>query len=158
MIYSWIIGGLAALDLAVKAEIEAEEVDTFPRDLPAARGWIRLHRNHNSGFPFGVLRRRPDLVKGLPLMVVSALIGALAALSLRKGALLEKLGLAVTIGGALSNTYDRLVRGYVVDYFTIEWKKLRQVVFNLGDLFIFVGALLVLAGRCVDAVRQKKGK
>ena len=30
------------------------------------------------------------------------------------------------MGGALSNLYDRVMRGYVVDYFTIEWKSLKK--------------------------------
>ena len=52
MIYGWIIGGLAALDLGVKSVVEGQEDDTFPRDLPSAKGFIKLHKNHNSGFPF----------------------------------------------------------------------------------------------------------
>ena len=31
MIYGWIIGGLAALDLGVKSVVEGQEDDTFPR-------------------------------------------------------------------------------------------------------------------------------
>ena len=54
--YEWIIGSLAVLDQAVKKEIEREEDAAFPRDLPCARGWIRIHKNHNPGFPFGVMK------------------------------------------------------------------------------------------------------
>ena len=64
MIYGWIIGGLAALDLGVKSVVEGQEDDTFPRDLPSAKGFIKLHKNHNSGFPFGFMKERPELVKG----------------------------------------------------------------------------------------------
>ena len=77
MIYGWIIGGLAALDLGVKSVVEGQEDDTFPRDLPSAKGFIKLHKNHNSGFPFGFMKERPELVKGIPLMVISAMAGAL---------------------------------------------------------------------------------
>lgn len=66
------------------------------------------------------------------------------------------------MGGALSNLYDRVVRGYVVDYFTIEWKFLKKVVFNLGDMFVFLGsAVFVLAqavGSLEDAGVKKKKK
>ena len=54
--YGWLIGGLTALDLGIKQVIEDQEDETFPRDLPCAKGWIRLYKNHNSGFPFGVLK------------------------------------------------------------------------------------------------------
>ena len=109
--YGWLIGGLAALDLGIKQVVEDQEDETFPRDLPCAKGWIKLYRNHNSGFPFGFMKQRPELVRGIPLMVVSALVGALAALLDRREALVEKIGLAVTIGGAISNLYDRIFRG-----------------------------------------------
>ena len=33
MIYGWIIGGLAALDLGVKSVVEGQEDETFPREL-----------------------------------------------------------------------------------------------------------------------------
>lgn len=156
MIYGWLIGGLGLLDFGVKEVIEAQEDETFPRDLPCARGWIRLYKNHNSGFPFGFLEKRPQLVKGVPLMVVSALAGALAALMDNKDALLERLGLAIAIGGAISNIYDRLVRGYVVDYFSIRWKGLKNVVFNLGDIFIFLGGSLVAAAQVIKSLKGMK--
>ena len=88
-------------------------------------------------------------------MMTSALAGALAALSGRREGLAEKLGLAVALGGAVSNTWDRMVRGYVVDYFSIRWKGLKKVVFNLGDFFIFLGALMILAGQMVREFREK---
>ena len=83
--YEWIIGSLAVLDQAVKKEIEREEDAAFPRDLPCARGWIRIHKNHNPGFPFGVMKENPDLVKGIPALTASAVLGALGMLLLRKG-------------------------------------------------------------------------
>ena len=151
-----------ALDLGVKSVVEGQEDDTFPRDLPSAKGFIKLHKNHNSGFPFGFMKERPELVKGIPLMVISAMAGALAAMMQDKGKTGEKLGLSLVMGGALSNLYDRVVRGYVVDYFTIEWKFLKKVVFNLGDMFVFLGsAVFVLAqavGSLEDAGVKKKKK
>ena len=57
----------------------------------------------------------------------------------------RKLGLTMVLGGALSNTYDRVFRGYVVDYFSfnVKWKKLSSVIFNIADLFIFIGSLMM---------------
>ena len=80
----------------------------------------------------------------LPLSVICGLAGYLAALLPQKGKKVQKLGIAMILGGALSNLYDRLVRRYVVDYFSIQWKKLKDVVFNLGDIFVFAGSLILL--------------
>lgn len=153
MIYGWIIGGLAALDLGIKSVVENQEDDTFPRELPSSKGLIKLHKNHNAGFPFGFMKERPELVKGIPIMVVSALAGALCALLQDKGKTAQKAGIAMVIGGALSNLYDRVVRGYVVDYFTIEKDPLKKVVFNLGDMFVFLGSAVIVLEQ---AVREMK--
>ena len=95
MKYTWIVLALAGLDQGIKQNIEDQEDQTLPRDLPCAKGWIRLHKNHNAGFPFGVMKNRPQLVQTIPLMMTSALAGALAALSGRREGLAEKLGLAM---------------------------------------------------------------
>ena len=153
MIYGWLIAGLAALDLGIKAEVESEETETFPRELPNSKGLIVLHKNHNKGFPFGFLERHPEVVRALPLSVAAFFTGALTAILDRKDAIGEKVGLSFIIGGAISNLYDRWVRGYVVDYFSIQkGNRLKGVVFNLGDIFIFIGSFLILAAQVVKTI------
>ena len=154
MKYTWIVLALAGLDQGIKQNIEDQEDQTLPRDLPCAKGWIRLHKNHNAGFPFGVMKNRPQLVQTIPLMMTSALAGALAALSGRREGLAEKLGLAVALGGAVSNTWDRMVRGYVVDYFSINLRRLKKVIFNLGDVFILLGGGVLLLHEALESAAE----
>lgn len=154
MIYGWIAGGLAALDLGIKSVVENQEDDTFPRELPSFRGMVKLHKNHNAGFPFGFMKERPELVRTIPLAVISALAGALCALLQDKGKIVQKTGLAVIIGGALSNLYDRVIRGYVVDYFSVEWSPLKKVVFNLGDMCVFLGSAVIVAEQAAKSLFQ----
>lgn len=40
MILPWLTGGIAALDLFIKDEIEREGEEEFPRDLPGTKGLI----------------------------------------------------------------------------------------------------------------------
>ena len=55
----------------------------------------------------------------------------------------KKVAAAFMLAGAISNTYDRMKREYVVDYIGVKTKckKLNQITFNLADIFIFVGAV-----------------
>ena len=48
---------------------------------------------------------------------------------------------------------DKKKCGYVVDYFSIQWKQLKKVVFNLGDIFIFAGSALFAAVQLVEEIR-----
>ena len=76
----------------------------------------------------------------------------------RKDSAVERIGLAVTIGGALSNLYDRIFRGYVVDYFSIEWDRLKKVVFNLGDMFVFLGSAVIVAEQVAVSLAETAKK
>ena len=66
-----------------------------------------------------------------------------------KGSRGLKLGLALILGGGASNLCDRLTKGHVVDYFSFKsrFPRLQRIIFNLSDLFIFLGALLVAVFR-----------
>lgn len=146
---------ILVLDLGIKDTIEEADGSAFPKELEGTGGWIMLYKNHNDGFPFGFLRNRPELVKNVPLVITSAVAGIFLWLCQRKGNTVEKIGFAMILGGALSNLYDRMVRHYVVDYFSIQWKGLKKVVFNLGDMFIFLGTGLMFL---MELIRTIKGE
>lgn len=75
----------------------------------------------------------------LPLAVISGLAGFLAA-TFRERKNRTEIRHCCILGGAVSNLYDRMIRHYVVDYFSIQCGKLKKVVFNLGDIFVFLGS------------------
>ena len=145
---------LAFLDLSIKNHIEAQENEKFPRELEGTNGKIKLYKNHNSGFSFGVLEKYPRLVELVPLCMTSGLAGAWFWLMGRKGRLLEKTAMTLTLAGGASNLYDRMKRGYVVDYFSLQWSCLKKVVFNLGDIFILAGAALLMISEFVESFRN----
>lgn len=103
--------------------------------------------------------RNQHLVALLSLVFSAFVTGIFAATLGRKGKGLLKTGLALMLGGAYSNTYDRLARKYVVDYFSIHLvdpqkcgsrllrkidDKFSSIVFNLGDFGIIIGAMLLV--------------
>lgn len=155
MIFIGVIAVLAILDLSIKKCIEEREESDFPKELKGSKGRILLYKNHNPGFSFGYLKTRPDLVQMIPLAVASFISGMLACLLQRKGRTVEKAGLAIALGGAVSNLYDRLFRQYVVDYFSLQYGKFKKVVFNLGDFFIFIGAGILLVAEIVRTIKEK---
>ena len=52
------------------------------------------------------------------------------------------IGLLLILLGALSNFFDRLAYGYVIDYFYLK----NFTIFNLADASISGGAILALIG------------
>lgn len=140
------VPGIFLGDLWIKNRIEGMPEEEFLRSR--RHGFIVVRRHHNRGamLNFGENHRRTVTAAAL---AVTGLLTVVFLLSLgHKGRGLLKAGLSLLLGGAFSNAYDRLKRGYVVDYFSIDlgWKPLRRIVFNLSDFCIMIGAMLVAIG------------
>lgn len=143
-------------DLGIKDIIESRPDTAFPKEIEKTGGMVVLRKSHNPGLPMGFLSGYPELVLQIPAAVTCAAAGIFAWLLPRKGNCAQKLGLAMIIGGSGSNLYDRFVRGYVVDYLNVRWKRLREVVFNLADVCILLGAFLFTAGELIAEFHDKK--
>lgn len=59
---------------------------------------------------------------------------------------LESLALALVLGGALGNLYDRATLGYVVDFLVVHYEHYYWPAFNIADSAIVAGAGLLLIG------------
>ena len=96
-------------------------------------------------------------MRGVPLAVISCLSGFLLCLMQNRGHKGQKAGLVLVLAGGISNLYDRCVRRYVVDYANLRFGFLKKVVFNLGDLFVLAGTvLLMILQLSGDWQRQKE--
>lgn len=61
--------------------------------------------------------------------------------------------LALVLGGALGNLYDRMVLGHVVDFILVHWQhRWRFPAFNIADSAITVGAVML----ALDMFRSSK--
>lgn len=136
------------------AKEQTEERFCIGEEKELAGGRIVWRRVENRGFALDLLDERPKIVRNGSLAAV--LLGGIYGCGtfLRRGHLTEKMGAALVLGGGLSNLYDRLMRGYVVDYigFRTKWKKLTGITYNFGDLFIFSGMGMLLG----SFMKQKK--
>jgi signal peptidase II len=59
------------------------------------------------------------------------------------------------IGGALGNVIDRLRIGAVVDYLDFHWLGWHWPAFNFADVFVVVGAALLLLASMVERKAQR---
>ena len=96
----------------------------------------------NTGISYGLLDGMPAWVLGAVMMVA---IVALAIWWLRADSSLLRLGLALCIGGALSNALDRLIYGAVADFFHFHWGTWSFYIFNIADVAITAGVILLIA-------------
>lgn len=145
MIYLLIAAGVFLLDFFIKRHIDK----TYDENLPHPRlgGRIIIKKYYNSGAAFNLLSHFPRAIRAIHTCAVAA-VGIAYYLTLRtSGRPLAKTGLSLLFGGGMSNLYDRYTKGHVVDYFRLNLGpgRLRRIVFNLSDFFVFFGALLAAA-------------
>ena len=57
---------------------------------------------------------------------------------------LEALALALILGGAIGNLYDRVALGYVVDFIVLHYEHYYWPAFNIADCGISIGAALLI--------------
>lgn len=85
------------------------------------------------------------------IAVIASLVILVWLLRGRDGPMVA-LALALILGGALGNLWDRIVHGHVVDFLDFHWAGWHFPAFNVADMGISVGAALIildmfLAGR-----------
>ena len=56
----------------------------------------------------------------------------------------QRLAFGLLLGGALGNLLDRLARGAVVDWIDVRWQSFYWPAFNVADIAITLGAVLIL--------------
>lgn len=148
-----IFAGIAVLifcaDWYMKMLAEKHLEDDVVRE--AAGGWLLLRKLHNQGIALGKLSDKPRAVLWTTAAVAGTLLLSFTALLHTDGQKMLKAGYAMLLGGGLNNLADRKKNGYVRDYFSfnVRWKKLQRLVFNLSDIFIFLGAALMVIGELV---------
>lgn len=141
-----ILAGIFWGDFLLKNYIEKHVGEREEREICHGKFLIRRHHNRGMMLNAGQERRRLVAVMSLAFTAVLTLI-FIVSLGHRGNNLL-RFGLSLLLGGAFSNTYDRLRRGYVVDYlsFPVKWQGFRKIVFNCSDFCIIIGALISALG------------
>jgi signal peptidase II len=64
------------------------------------------------------------------------------------------MGLALCLGGALSNALDRALYGAVADFFHFHWGTASFYIFNLADAAITLGVVLLF----IDMARSRRDR
>jgi signal peptidase II len=111
-------------------------------------GFFQLTHTENTGAAFSLFADSPAPWKTAMLIAFSGIALVVVSLLLWKNHhahLSTGIGLALIMGGALGNLWDRVARGRVVDFLLLYYKRYQWPVFNLADSAIVIGAgLLVL--------------
>lgn len=132
------------IDRMIKFHIDKELELDEPKEI--CGGKVILRKYYNKGAAFGVCASSPRFlaaVQGTLLASAAVCYGLLWKQGGKNGL---KVSLGMLLGGGLGNFYDRIAYQYVIDYasFPVPFPRLRRLVFNVADFFIFAGAILTV--------------
>ena len=106
----------------------------------------------NRGAAFGILQDRRIFFIILTLAIVCALVYYFLK-NYKTNPKVLNIALAMIISGAIGNFYDRLFQGYVVDF--IEFAFVNFPVFNIADIFVTIGSILLIIYMIVAEESEK---
>jgi signal peptidase II len=139
----WVV--IAALvlvgDQATKTVVER----SIPQytTIPIIPRFFNLIHTSNAGAAFGLFSDSPAPWKTALLVVVSSALLAVVIVLMWRSHQLRRgtgVGFALILGGALSNLFDRIRVGRVVDFLDVYYGSYHWPTFNLADSAIVVGA------------------
>ena len=120
-------------------------------DLPLT-SFASLVLAFNRGAAFSFLAGADGWQRWLFALIAVAACAVMAWLLWRGGRALFCAGLALIIGGALGNLYDRMTLGHVVDFILLHYRGWYYPAFNVADSAITVGAAALI----LDAFRERR--
>ena len=137
--------GILALDQLTK-QVVRTSIELYDA-IEVIPGFLNLVHVRNTGAAFGFLSsvsiaNKQLLMTAIALMAMTAIVAYARQVEPRET--LARTGLALILGGAMGNLFDRASAGYVVDFIDVYWRTYHFWAFNVADSAITVGAGLLI--------------
>ena len=141
-----IAGGIFLLDYKIKEHVDSTRLQGSKEEVLGGR--LLLRNCHNKDKILGKVKIGRENCQELAAAGMGCVAGKYWHQLLHGGNKLSRAGLAMILGGGMSNYTDRRNKGYVTDYVSlnVKNKELRKIVFNLSDVCIAAGTILWAAG------------
>ena len=97
----------------------------------------------NTGMAFGILESDTYIYHAFSFLIF-LIIGFLITWLFKSENSLEKISLALVIGGAFGNLFDRILYNAVPDFIDLHYLDFHWFVFNVSDIIITIGLLLLI--------------
>lgn len=146
---------LALIDIVIKFYVEGNIARGEKHEM--MEGKVEVRKVYNKGFAFNLMEKRSEDVRVISAFVAVVLTIYQCLTLMRKKHFGKKVGLSLMVAGAWSNTFDRWVRKYVIDYigFKTKWEKINRLTFNLGDFFLAIGAAFVALSSLFSSIKKR---
>jgi len=105
--------------------------------------YINFELVWNTGVGFGFLSSSSPIFYHSISTVIGAILIFIIFLIVKSN-LYEKITYSLVLGGAMGNLYDRITYNAVPDFIDIHYERFHWFTFNIADIFISIGILLLI--------------
>ena len=106
----------------------------------------------NNGIAFGLFSFNEQFYYNIITLIIIIITFVILFFAIRSSGV-EKIGFSIIFGGSLGNIFDRLYYAAVVDFIDIHINNIHWFIFNVADIFISFGVILLIS---VEFLRIKK--
>ena len=111
---------------------------------PLIPGFVNIIHAENPGMAFSLLSTASAAVRSFVLIgLATAVLAVVVGMLWRSVEIVERWALAMVLGGALGNLWDRMARGTVTDWVDVYYRDWHWATFNVADSAISVGAVIL---------------
>ena len=142
-----------SLDRISKFYVISQSEKNLSYDLFESK-FLNINLVWNEGIAFGLLSFDKDHLYNLLTILIIALIIIIFFMIL-KNIGFKKYSLLMVLGGALGNLYDRIYFKAVPDFIDFHIGNFHWFIFNVSDIFISLGILLLIS---LELIKNKKEK
>jgi len=138
---------LAALVLDRLSKWQVQHRIELHDSIPVIPRFFNLTHLENPGAAFGIFSDTPTPLKLGVLIALSAVALIVVTVLLWKSSnslSSTSIGLALILGGAIGNLWDRILHHRVTDFLLFYYQQYEWPAFNLADSAIVVGAALLV--------------
>lgn len=119
-------------------------------NIPIIPNILSLTYAKNYGIAFSMLLEKRIIIIVISILLISFLIYVLKKdyILKNKDTWLANIAFGILFGGIVGNLFDRIVRGFVIDYINVSFFS----IFNLADIAITFGVILLI----IDNIKESK--
>jgi signal peptidase II len=144
-----VLAGIIALDLTMK-EYLYKVLSAKNFHMTLIKGFIDLTYSENTGAGFGIFKNGTQ-----ELIIVTSIVTALIVLYLlvvHSDSEWLRMPLVFIAAGGIGNLVDRIMLGYVRDFF--EFTFFDFAIFNIADAFVVIGCIWLIIYLIVSMIKE----
>ena len=132
------------------SKIVVSNVLSLNKSVCIIKNFFYLTYSKNYGAAFSIMQNSRFLLITISVIVLFIIVYYINKNN--KNNKIEIVGYSIIIGGLIGNLFDRIVYGYVIDFFDFYIFDYDYAIFNIADCAIIIGIFILI----IDNIRRIK--